>query len=186
MGSPTFGDFACVAAAWQAHHAEMLGFLTHRLSDVDTANDVLHDVFMKAMRQGHGFCELDNPRAWLFQVARNSLIDRSRAARPVDPLPSGFDELPAPESSVLAPIDDLANCVTRCLGELGVDDATIVRACDLEGRTVRGFAEGHDMSLPAAKSRLLRARQRLRARLITACQVRFADDGTVDGHKPRL
>lgn len=185
MEHRAFSDFACVAAAWQTHHAELLGFLTHRLADVDSANDVLHDVFMKAMRQGHGFCDLDNPRAWLFQVARNSLVDRSRAARPADPMPSGIDELPAPESPVLAPIDDLANCVTRCMDELGADDAAIVRACDLEGRTVRSFAEDLGMSLPAAKSRLLRARQRLRARLIMACQIRFADDGTVDGHVPR-
>jgi RNA polymerase sigma-70 factor, ECF subfamily len=36
------------------------------------------------MRQGEGFCTLDKPRAWLFQVARNALVDRARTgtARP--------------------------------------------------------------------------------------------------------
>ena len=177
--------FACIAAAWQAHHAELLGYLTQRLLDAATADDVLHDVFVKAMRQGQGFCELVNPRAWLFQVARNTLVDRARAARPSEPLPDGADELAAPEPQTLAPVDDLATCVSRCLGELTDEDAAILRACDLDGQTTRAFADTHQLTLAAAKSRLLRARQRLRTQLTTACQVRFGDDGSVDSHVAR-
>jgi RNA polymerase sigma-70 factor (ECF subfamily) len=40
---------------------------------------VLQDVFLKALRAGQNFCMLDNPRAWLFQVARNALVDRLRS-----------------------------------------------------------------------------------------------------------
>ena len=47
------------------------------------------------------------------------------------------------------------------------------------------FAQARTLSLAAGKSRLLRARQRLRARLTSACQVHFADDGKVDGHISR-
>ncbi len=76
-------------------HAELLGYLRHRLSDADAAADLLHDAFLKAMRQGLDFCALDNPRAWLFRVARNALIDRARSARPADPLPDDVHDLRA-------------------------------------------------------------------------------------------
>ncbi|MCK7491502.1 MAG: hypothetical protein MZW92_07225 [Comamonadaceae bacterium] len=33
-----------------------------------------------------GFCRLDDPRAWLFRVARNALTDRLRLTRPQEPL----------------------------------------------------------------------------------------------------
>jgi DNA-directed RNA polymerase specialized sigma24 family protein len=78
-------DFACVSAAWQAHEGELLGHLQHRLSDADAADDVLQDVFVKALRHGQGFRMLDNPRAWLFQVARNALVDQVRTAHPMKP-----------------------------------------------------------------------------------------------------
>ena len=133
--------------------------MTHRLSDAGTAADVLHDVFVKAMRQGQGFCTLDNPRAWLFQVARNTLVDRARAAHPAEPLPDGADELAASEPQTPAPVDELANCVSRCLGELTDEHAAILRACDLDGQTTRAFADTNALTLAAAKSRLLRARQ---------------------------
>jgi RNA polymerase sigma-70 factor (ECF subfamily) len=71
------------------------------------------------------------------------------------------------------------------LGELAAEDAAIVRACDLEGLTVREFAERHGLSLSAAKSRLLRARQRLRDRLTRVCQISFEPDGKVCSHAGR-
>lgn len=185
MDTPTHsvaGAFGCVARAWQAHEAELRAYLRHQVSDADVADDVLQDVFVKAMRQGQNFCALDNPRAWLFQVARNALVDRSRRARPVEPL---SEELAGPEPDASAPVDELAGCLQRCMGELSPEDAEILRSCDLEGQTARVYAETKGLSLAAAKSRLLRARQRLRAQLTMACQVRFDAAGSVEGHVPR-
>lgn len=164
----------------------MLRYLRHRLSDAHTASDVLQDVFVKAMRQGEGFCNLDNPRAWLFQVARNAVIDRARAATHHVPMEDAEPELQAPTAETLEPVDALAGCVDRVLGELAPEDAAILQACDIKGQTQREYAEQHGLSLPAAKSRLLRARQRMRDRLTTACRVHFdPDSGRVCGHGGR-
>ena len=182
---PPTARFACVAAAWQAHEGELRGYLRHRLSDTDAADDVLQDVFVKAMRQGQGFCTLDNPRAWLFQVARNALVDRLRTTHRHEPLTDELANFIPLDTQPVAPVDALADCLSRTLGELSTDDAEILRACDLEGQTQRAFAEARGLSLPAAKSRLLRARQRLRERLTQACQVRFETDGSVAAHVPR-
>jgi RNA polymerase sigma-70 factor (ECF subfamily) len=181
----TQASFACVSSAWKAHEGELLGYLRHRLADADAADDMLQDVFVKAMRHGEGFCTLDNPRAWLFQVARNALVDRVRTTHATEPLPDGPAEPAAPLPESMAPVDALADCLTRAIGELSQDDAAILRACDLEGQTQRAFAAAHGLGLPATKSRLLRARQHLRERLTTACQVRFDADGSVAGHVPR-
>jgi RNA polymerase sigma-70 factor (ECF subfamily) len=175
-----------VAAAWQAHEGELRGYLRHRLSDHDDADDVLQDVFVKAMREGQGFCTLGNPRAWLFQVARNALVDRLRTSHPHEALTDQLSETtPLINSEPMAPIDALADCLSRTLGELPAEDAAILRACDLEGQTQRAFAEADGLSLPAVKSRLLRARRRLRERMSQACQVRFEADGRVASHVPR-
>ena len=89
------------------------------------------------------------------------------------------------DAQPVAPIDALADCLSRTLGELSAEDAAILRACDLEGQTQRAFAQAQGLSLPAVKSRLLRARQRLRERISQACQVRFEADGSVGAHVPR-
>jgi RNA polymerase sigma-70 factor (ECF subfamily) len=183
---PRTTGFACVSAAWAAHEAELLGYLRHQVGDAHAAEDLLQDVFVKAMRQGQGFCSLDNPRAWLFQVARHALIDRARLARRQVPLEDIPELAQAPGAEPVSPVDALAGCVERVLGELPAADAEVLRACDLQGMTRRVFAERHGLSLAATKSRLLRARQRLRDQLTTACQVSFDVDGCVSSHVPRF
>lgn len=132
-----------MTSAWRAHESELLGYLRHRLSDADAADDVLQDVFLKAMRQGQGFCTLDSPRAWLFPVARNALVDRVRMARPMEPLP---DDLPGVPQEGVAPVDALAECMDRALGELSAGDAAILRACDIQGQTRLAFAKAQGIT----------------------------------------
>ena len=172
-------SFDCVLGAWGAHESEILDFLTQRVGDRATAEDVLQDVFLKAMRQGQGFCELDNPRAWLFQVARNAMTDQFRRVRPRAEL---TEALPAADDDGRSPVDELEACVARNLVHLKAVDRAVLEACDLQSMTVGAFAEREGLSLAAAKSRLLRARERLRAELIRNCQVRFDASGSICCH----
>lgn len=176
------GAFACVLRAWQIHEKELLAFLTHRSGELHAAQDVLQEVFLKAMQQGAQFCTLDNPRAWLYQVARNALIDAARRRKPTQELD---EQLVAPTPDEPPPVDALQSCLERTLNELSPEDRQILNACDLQGHTVREYAQAQGLTLPAAKSRLLRARQRLRDRLVTHCQVQFDPAGQVCCHTPR-
>jgi len=173
--------FPCVIKAWRAHESELRGYLIHRLGNSHLAEDLLQEVFIKAMRQGAGFCSLDNARAWLFQVARNALIDHQRLHRETAELP---DDIPDPDEQT-EPIVALGECVGRVLTELSPEDRDIIEQCDLNGMKQQAYADANDLTLPAVKSRLLRARQKMRETLSTNCQVHFDADGHVDGHVPR-
>jgi RNA polymerase sigma-70 factor (ECF subfamily) len=178
--------FECVLRAWEAHKRELLAFFILRAHDRYAAEDLLQEVFLKTMRQGKDFCSLENPKAWLFQVARNALIDAARLARPHSELSDELAEtLVAPPVSERAPVDELDACVERNLPALEAEDRHIIEACDLQGQTVRAYAEANQLTLAAAKSRLLRARKRLRDTLVVNCQVRFDDTGQVCCHTPR-
>ncbi len=174
-------DLACVQRAWQQHRAELRGYLLHRIKDVSQAEDLLQEVFLKAMTQGRQFCTLDNPRAWLYQVARNALIDNLRLAKDALPLP---DDL-AQETDALAPVDELSECVVRVLTELSPEDREVLQMCDIEGMKQQEFAVAHGLSLTAVKSRIQRARQRMRAQMTEACKVQFDEAGQVCCHVPR-
>ena len=171
----------CVLRAWNEHKGELRNYLRHRAKDAYQADDLLQEVFVKAMQQGKQFCLLENSRAWLFQVARNALVDQFRMGRDVAELP---DDLPQPETA-REPILALSTCVARVLSELTPEDRHIIEQCDLEGVKQKDYAAAQQLSLPAVKSRLLRARERMRAHMNSACQVRFDEQGRVLGHVPR-
>ena len=172
----------CLLDAWSAHESELRGYLRHRLGDVHDADELLQDIFLKALRQGRRFCAVENARAWLFQVTRNALTDRLRSSREHLPLP---DDLPAPVAATAPPIDGLSQCLPRVLAELSEADRLALTLCDIEGQPQQVLADRLGLSLPGAKSRLQRARVRLRQRLVEACQVRFDEAGTVCCFSPR-
>ncbi|MFM2485904.1 sigma-70 family RNA polymerase sigma factor [Celerinatantimonas yamalensis] len=175
-------DFTCVLRAWEAHEKELLAFLISHTRDSHLADDLLQTVFLKSIRQGQGFCTLKNPRAWLFQVARNALIDTARLNKPHVEL---SEESVASATFERPPVDELDSCVVHNLQAMAADDRHIIAACDLQGQTVYAYAKAHQLSLAAAKSRLLRARKRLRDHLIQNCQVHFDESGKVCCHVPR-
>jgi len=63
-----------------AHYEELSGYLTRRFGAAGTANDTLHDIYLRLQRL-QTVPELDNPRAYLFRVANNVALDRLRTAR---------------------------------------------------------------------------------------------------------
>ena len=168
--------YVCHKNAWRQHQAEIRSFLARRTGSAAEADDLLQEVFLKALHQGQDFCSLDNARAWLFQVARNLLVDRLRLAKEQVPLPDDLVAEGAPET---APVDLLSHCLPRVLSELSAEDRDAIVLCDIQGMTQKAFAERLRLSLPAAKSRVQRARLRLRAQLAEACQLTFDEEGKV-------
>ncbi|MHB8354784.1 MAG: sigma-70 family RNA polymerase sigma factor [Burkholderiales bacterium] len=174
--------FACIENAWEKHQSELRGYFTHRLGNVAQAEDLLQEVFLKAVRQEQQFFSLENPRAWLYQVAHNALVDYLRLKKSSVPLPDDLIVEPEP----VIPVDDLSECVVRVLSELSDQDRDIIQHCDIEGTKLQVFADSHHLTLPAVKSRIQRARQRMRSHMTAACQVKFDEVGHVCCHVPRL
>ncbi len=171
----------CIIAAWHNHEAELRGYLTRQLHDTRLAEDLLQDTFVKALGQGIGFCTLENPRAWLFRVARNLLVDHRRRRKPFVNLD---ESIARPEPEIPA-VESLSACLPRALAALGEEDREAITLCDLEGLTQADYAHRKGLSLPGAKSRVQRARRRLKRQLSRACQVRFDEAGNVCCFTPR-
>ena len=182
MAVPTDSPVGCLNKAWREHEAEIRRFLVHRTGNKHDAEDLLQEIFIKALRQGGDFCQLDAPRAWLFHVARNLLIDRLRLTKEQVPLP---EDLSAESEPEMRPVDELSQCIPRVLSELSPVDREAIVLCDLQGMTQQAYAERLGLSLPAAKSRVQRARARLQAQMVTACQVSFDETGDVCCFVPR-
>ncbi|MDO9028921.1 MAG: sigma-70 family RNA polymerase sigma factor [Hydrogenophaga sp.] len=185
MSDDRSASFSPVLAIWSQHEAELRRWLLSRAPVKSEVDDLLQDVFLKTLKQGDHFAAIAQPRAWLFEVTRNTLTDRLRVSRDRLPLPDGLDELPAPVEHA-DPVDTLAQaCLPRVLSELDPRDREAIQLCDLQGMEQGDFARLKNLSLPAAKSRVQRARKRMRERMTTACQVSFDDVGRVDDFVPR-
>jgi len=165
----------CVTNAWDSHEAELRRFLYSRVSDHAQAEDLLQEVFLKALREGARFCALNNTRAWLFRVTRNALTDHHRTHKVHGDLPEDLPQV----IDIDEPVVYLSRCLPIALKSLHKEDRDIIEHCDLEGMEQKEYSKLKGLGLSAAKSRIQRARKRLKEELDDACNVIYDELGNV-------
>jgi len=184
MNSTHSTPVPCLLDTWHRSESTLFRWLVKQCQDHDLAFDLLQETFLRALQQERAFCDITHQRAWLFRVSANLLADQWRANEKLS-----FDQQwleKAVEMDDLAPtVDSLAQCLPKALRRLEPADKMIIEACDLNGMSQYAFAQQHGLSLSAAKSRIQRAREKLRQTLKTQCQIRFDDQQRVCCFVPR-
>src|SRR3954453_15224925 len=135
------------------------------------AEDVLQDVFVRA----YGALRIDNRemnvRAWLYRVAHNRCIDHLR--RPVPPAAEIFEVSRKPLHDPVEEAqrrDDLRRLVAD-VGQLPEQQRSALLMREIDGMTYADLAAALDVTVPAVKSLLVRAR----VGLVEAAEARDAD-----------
>ena len=66
---------------WEEFHTPLQQFIRRRISDEDTAEDVLQDVFLKIHQHMDTLKDVRKLEGWIYQITRNAIIDAYRAQR---------------------------------------------------------------------------------------------------------
>jgi RNA polymerase sigma factor (sigma-70 family) len=135
------------------------------------AEDVLQDVFVRAFGALRADARPVNVRAWLYRVAHNRCIDQLR--RPV-PAPSDVFEMS--RTPLHDPVEDaqrredLRRLVTD-VGRLPDQQRSALLMREIDGMSYADLASALDVTIPAVKSLLVRAR----LGLVEAAEARSTD-----------
>ena len=90
--SPALEDEAGLRAAYAAHGDELYRMARRALGEPGMAEEAVQETFLRAWRAADRYDpELSSLRTWLFAIARNVVIDLSRA-RSVRPQSAGMGE----------------------------------------------------------------------------------------------
>lgn len=162
-------------------------FIARRVSDPDTADDLTQDVLLKAHRSGTETGSVDDVAAWLYRIARNTLVDhyrhRDRHPRP-DELPSELVALDL-EGSADASRAELAGCLRPMVEALDPIYRDALTLTDLGDLSQAEAARRAGISSSAMKSRVQRARAQLRDAVTACCVVETDGIGRVHDYEPR-
>jgi RNA polymerase sigma-70 factor (ECF subfamily) len=180
VATPT-SDNLCEQAwqVWQEHTQSLRRFLHQRTREHALTDDLLSDVMLKAYKNCERLAEVRDVRAWLVRVAQNTLTDHYRKKKFTE-LP-GEDVLTAAEESLL-PEQRLAGCLGEMLLLLPEDDRYPLQWADLEGLSQQEVANRLGISLSGAKSRIQRARVKLRQLLEACCSIETDAQGRISDY----
>jgi RNA polymerase sigma-70 factor (ECF subfamily) len=146
------------------------------LGDGEAAADVTQEAFLKAFQNLRGY-RGGSFRAWLLRIVTNACYDylRSRQRRPSDSLEALLEESPdhsllmreegeSPDDYVLRA--ELSDVIQAGIATLPPDQRTVLVLSDILGFSYQEIAEIASLNLGTVKSRLSRARERLRTFLL--------------------
>jgi RNA polymerase sigma-70 factor (ECF subfamily) len=127
--------------------------------DVETADDLVQDTLVRALRSEHLFHGGDT-RAWLYTILTNLNRNRLRSLsrRPV------LAPIKDSDASTAGP-DSGGRDITRALNDLAEDQRSALLLVVLEGLTYREVAEVQGVPIGTVMSRLARARTQIKAYL---------------------
>ena len=150
-----------------AEHAQRIyGFLAYRTGDPAAAEDLLSDVFERALRRRGLFDRRrGSEEAWLYAIALNLVRDRHRRAGAAD---RGLERLRAerPEAGE-DPAEAVGerDAVVRAVATLSPDEREVISLRFGADLTAPQVAQVLDVPLTTVEGRLYRALAKLRQRL---------------------
>jgi RNA polymerase sigma-70 factor (ECF subfamily) len=147
------------------HGRALLAYAVRRAVDEHDAADVVGETFLVAWRRLEDVPAGDAARLWLYGVARRVLANQQRGERRRHRLAQRLGRELAAAPQAAAPIDTSAGRMRAALARLGPEDQEILRLAAWEELTPIEIARVLGVSPIAARSRLHRARKRLRASL---------------------
>lgn len=159
-----------------ANHRDFLRYVERRLGDRALAEEIVQDAFVRSLER------VDQVReslvGWFYRTLRNAVIDRQRRQKAADRRLDQFaSELEANAGGELQTV--ACRCVVQLAETLKPDYADALRRIEVEGASVKDYAEERGISASNAGVRIFRARDALRKQLARSCGT-CAEHGCLD------
>ncbi len=158
---------------WQEYSERLRGFLLSRVDERADVDDLLQEILIKTYQRLNTLKKSEKLTAWLFQIARNTIIDYYRKLRletsRQDIISKAIlrEEEPEQYSQVR---QELTKCIRPFLNQLDPKYREAVEAVDLQGVSQKELAAELGLSYSAVKSRVQRGRSMLKAEFEKCCR----------------
>jgi len=163
------GDLQAFNALVETYQNLVFSVVLRMIHDRGRAEDLTQEAFVSAYRNLRGY-RGGSFKAWLLRIAKNATLDelRRRKRQPavsIDAQIATFREtLPSPGQSPgdAAEMRELGTAIAAGLASLPADQRMAVVMVDVEGMSYEETARAMEVSIGTVKSRLNRARGRMR------------------------
>src|SRR6266404_3969740 len=189
VASAKAGDVGAFEELVRRYDRNVFRIAQHITQNREDAEDVVQDAFIKAYSNLKQFQGQSKFYTWLVRIAVNEALMKLRRRRPERTV-SLDEDVKTEDDSVPREVADwsqnpeqqysqseLREILDKTIHGLPASFRTVFVLRDVEGLSTEETADALDLSIPAVKSRLLRARLQLRERLSRYFQRRDGGNG---------
>lgn len=169
-----------IESIWSEYRASLLAFLRSKVSSQEDADDLLQDILLKAHQSMNGLGQVESLKAWLFQIASNTITDfyrRKERHKSIHPDDLWYNELDQDDQHILE------NCVTPFIDALSPEMGELLRKIDLQGVSQKNHAAELGVSYSTLKSQVQASRRELRKLFGDCCNFSLDPKGNIVGYE---
>jgi RNA polymerase sigma-70 factor (ECF subfamily) len=175
------GTVLTAERVWHELHDRLLRFIRTSVGDQASAEDILQDVFLKIHMRIGALRDEERLESWVFQIVRHAIADYHRAQRPHAVLP---EELVAPDDEEEPAARGLSASINGMITALPEPYREALILTEYGGLTQQQLATRSGISLSGAKSRVQRAREKLKQLLLDCCHIELDRRGGIINYQP--
>ncbi len=168
------GDTSAFETLVQRHQSLVGGTVAHMLGSNSDVEDIAQQVFIRVWKSARRYVPRAKFTTWLLKITRNLVFNELRRSKrhahiplQTDPgaeeFPLKDEKNPAPDASLLQ--TELQQAIDDAIAQLPESQRMALILRRYEQLSYEEISEVLDLSVPAVKSVLFRARTELRARL---------------------
>jgi RNA polymerase sigma-70 factor, ECF subfamily len=174
------GDERAFAVIVRSYELPVFNYVLRTVGDRALAEDLTQDIFFRVYQGLPRFSLRCRFTTWLFQIAKNRMLDelRARERRPLTPIP--LDDAP-PIDVVDAPLEraETIDALWVAVAALNPDLKMALLLRDVVGLSYTEIADSLEITLATVKWRIYKAREEVQAAL-------QRDGLGLEGHEPAV
>ncbi|PWJ43130.1 RNA polymerase sigma factor SigZ [Sediminitomix flava] len=158
---------------WNNFRTELFAFIITKVNDKEIANDILQDVFVKIHLKAGSLKQEEKLTSWVYQLTRNTIIDYYRKKN-ILTYTEEFQDIWDDDSESEDENKICVNCINPFIQQLPPNDRDALEQTVYGNISQKDYAEKTGLSYTATKSRIQRARGKLKDMFLNCC---LAEEG---------
>lgn len=149
------------------------------VSDKYQAEDILQEVGLRIQKNASKIKDINNINAWLYRITYNLIVDYYRGANKYS-LIEDMNELFLPTTLENENYNkEAAECLLKLVEYLPQTYKEAIIECDYNGEKQRSLGKKWGLSNSGSKSRIQRARKKLKTEFLNCCEVKSDNLGNI-------
>lgn len=175
-----------INSIWNNFRRELLYFIKAKVKDEYAAEDILQEVFIKVYKSIDQLVDQTKLKSWLYRTTNNAIIDFYRQKKQ--------STLELDEIEVEQKMEDdtenmnreAAECIKSMLDELPDKYKEPLKLHEFKGMKHKEISQKLNISLSGSKTRIQRARNKLKETLIKCCEFEIDAYGNILDYRKRI
>jgi RNA polymerase sigma-70 factor, ECF subfamily len=172
-----------VERIWGEFNIPLKDFIRRRVKNDQDVEDILQTVFYKIYNNVNNLNEVEKIHAWIYCITKNTIVDFYRVQKKEVNITGLSDDIIDEVQEENCVNLEIAQCLKTMIQFLPEKYKQAIMLTEFENLTQKELGDRLGLSVSGAKSRIQRARIKLKEMLLSCCYLEFDRLGNVIDYK---